>query len=79
MIFRDFVFEPDKAVTGQTATMSGAGIRVASDFAVILAYFLVAIVLQTVTGAYRTEYAGYPDSAAHQVTSIAPFAKVRNW
>ncbi len=70
MILRDWVFEPDKPVTGQTATMSGAGIRVVSGFIAILAYFVVAIVLQTMSGAYRTEYAGYPDSAAHQVTSI---------
>jgi hypothetical protein len=70
MILRDFVFEPDKPVTGQSASLSGAGIPVASGFVTILAYFLVAIILQTISDAYRTEYAGYPDSAAHQVTSI---------
>jgi Dolichyl-phosphate-mannose-protein mannosyltransferase len=70
MILRDCIFESDKPVTGQSASMSGAAIPVASGVVAILCYFLVAIVLQTLTGAYRTEYAGYPDSAAHQVTSI---------
>ena len=36
----------------------------------MLGYFLIAIMLQILTGAYKADFSGFPDSPAHHVTSI---------
>lgn len=38
--------------------------------AVFLLFFVVVVLLQVASGAYRAEFAGYPDEPAHYVTSL---------
>jgi Dolichyl-phosphate-mannose-protein mannosyltransferase len=47
-----------------------AALRVGRSFTWVLAYFLIAIILQTRTGAYKADFSGFSDSSAHHVTAI---------
>ena len=40
------------------------------NIAVFALFFSVTVLLQILGGAYRSEFAGYPDESAHYVTSL---------
>lgn len=48
----------------------GPPIPVAYTIGILLLFFAAAVVLQLASGAYRSEFGGYPDEPAHYVTSL---------
>jgi hypothetical protein len=59
------MFQPIGARPGTLTALS-----VGRSIAWVFGYFLIAIVLQILNGAYKADFSGFPDSPAHHVTSI---------